>query len=177
MLTRLATNTQRNRFVADVIHEYTTHSRRIIVLSERREQLLELERLLCASGGVCVTTKKRGLVDAADAPKFTLGRVVGGTAADLRDRGFEATVLLSTYPYAAEGIDIPRLDTLVMASPGINVEQTVGRILRAHSQKQTPLVVDVKDPFSLFEGMAWKRYRYYCTQKYTVTHEQYNAKK
>ena len=100
---------------------------------------------------------------------------MGGTPPELRAAGFAATVLLSTYPYASEGIDIPRLDTLVMASPGINIEQTVGRILRAHPEKQTPLVVDVKDPFSLFDGMGWKRHNYYASQNYGVTREKHTV--
>jgi superfamily II DNA or RNA helicase len=97
--------------------------------------------------------------------------VVGGTKAKDRDTGFDARILLSTYHYASEGIDIPRLDTLVMATPRGNIEQTVGRILRPHPFKQQPLVVDVKDPFSLFTGMAWKRHAYYKSQKYYVTRE------
>ena len=203
MLTRLATNPERTSFIASLIMEYVNKGRRrLIVLSERRDQLSELERLLGEEEGcVCVTTprpkpkkqkksgKKRKKGEAPPSPppqeeevhkletRFTIGRVVGGTPPNLRDAGFEATVLLSTYPYAAEGIDIPRLDTLVMASPGINVEQTVGRILRAHPDKQTPLVVDVKDPFSLFDGMAWKRYKYYASQNYGVTREKYGVTK
>jgi superfamily II DNA or RNA helicase len=53
-----------------------------------------------------------------------------------------------------------------MATPRGNVEQTVGRILRPFPGKPTPLVLDVKDPFSLFNGMGWKRHRYYKSQGY-----------
>lgn len=178
MLTRLATNAERTRFLVQLIMQYVNEdSRRLIVLSERREQLLELERLLGAENGcVCVTDKKHAR-DTNTPARFTVGRVVGGTPASLRDRGFGATVLLSTYPYAAEGIDIPRLDTLIMASPGINIEQTIGRILREHPAKNTPLVVDVKDPFSLFNGMGWKRQHYYSSQNYVITHERYCTEK
>jgi len=188
MLTRLAINAARTRTVVQLIMEYVdVGGRRLIVLSERRDQLGELERLLLLEDGcVCVTTpvarKRRRKNDPPPSPppsrpeaRFTVGRVVGGTRPELRDAGFAATVLLSTYPYAAEGIDIPCLDTLVMASPGINIEQTVGRILRKHPAKQTPLIVDVKDPFSLFDGMGWKRYNYYTSQNYVVKREKYTV--
>ena len=191
MLTRLALNDVRTRMVMKLIMEYVDMGgRRLIVLSERRDQLLDLERLLLSQEGcVCVTAPrphKRRRKKNNDTPlsppptlpentRFTVGRVMGGTPAHLRDVGFDATVLLSTYPYAAEGIDIPRLDTLVMASPGINVEQTVGRILRKHPEKQTPVVVDIKDPFSLFEGMGWKRYKYYTSQNYSVKREKHEV--
>ncbi len=222
MLTRLASDEARTRCVVDLIMEYVDAGRRqrgdltplpfdlplplvnrvmsfvnvgrrLIVLSQRRDQLLEIERLLMQRDGcVCVTlppvkrraAKRRRKPELSPAlpahpiPRpsayFTVGRVMGGSSAELRDAGFaHSTVLLSTYPYAAEGIDIPRLDTLIMASPGVNVEQTVGRILRKHPAKHTPLVVDVKDPFSLFDGMAWKRFNYYKSQNYTVETEKY----
>jgi len=35
--------------------------------------------------------------------------------------------------------------------------------------------VDVKDPFSLFDGMGWKRYNYYTSQNYVVKREKYTV--
>lgn len=153
MLTRLATDFVRCQLVADLVMEQAHCQGNILVLSDRLDQLAMLQEML------------------ADivADGHTVARVVGGTKAQDRVTGFDATVILSTYHYASEGIDIPRLDTLVMATPRGNVEQTVGRILRPFPNKKTPLVIDVKDPFSLFEGMAWKRFRYYKSQAYRVT--------
>jgi len=191
MLTRLATDATRTAYVVSLIMQYVVakekegcRRRHMIVLSQRRDQLVEIQRLLEQEDGcVCVTTKKKKRArseetveeEAAVMPRFTVGCVMGGTPPALRDAGFGATVLLSTYSYAAEGIDIPRLDTLVMASPGINIEQTVGRILRPHPQKQTPLIVDVRDVFSLFIGMGWKRYNFYASQNYTVRTEKHEV--
>jgi superfamily II DNA or RNA helicase len=183
MLTSLSMTPDRNDRIIGLIRSHVGSGRCLIVLSERRDQLLELERLLLEEeGAVSLTTmpprKRRRKNDPPPPPldpppqgtKMAVARVMGGTTNELRDHGFEHfTVLLSTYPYASEGIDIPRLDTLVMASPGINVEQTVGRILRKHPSKQVPLVVDIRDPFSLFGGMGWKRYNYYSSQNYSFT--------
>jgi superfamily II DNA or RNA helicase len=182
MLTILSENANRNAKIVACIVEHAQKGRSLIVLSERREQLMELERrLLNEEGAVSVTTapprKRRRKTDPPASPlrdpepgtKLVIARVMGGTRSELRDHGFaHATVLLSTYPYAAEGIDIPRLDTLVMASPGVNVEQTIGRILRRHPHKQSPLVIDVKDAFSVFESRSWKRFRYYRSLNYTI---------
>lgn len=183
MLTALCMNPERNNRIVTLIKQCVVEGRCLIVLSERRDQLLELERLLLdEDGAVSVTTvpprKRRRKTDPPAPPleapppgtKLVVARVMGGVPNDIRDHGFEHfTVLLSTYPYASEGIDIPRLDTLVMASPGINVEQTVGRILRKHSTKQEPMVADVRDPFSLFGGMGWKRFNYYSSQHYSTS--------
>jgi superfamily II DNA or RNA helicase len=147
MLTNIASDEVRTAWIAGLIREQVERERNIIVLSDRLEQLASLQLLL---EGVSVA------------------RVVGGTKAKDRDAGFSAQVILSTYHYASEGIDIPRLDTLVMATPRGAVEQTVGRILRPFPNKKEPLVLDVKDPFSLFEGMAWKRFKYYKDQEYKV---------
>jgi superfamily II DNA or RNA helicase len=188
MLTTLSVNTPRNRRIVRCIVEHVTNGRSLIVLSERRDQLVELEQLLLEEeGAVSVTNapprKRRRKTDPVPPlcpppsdSKIVVARVMGGTRADLREHGFaHSTVLLSTYPYAAEGIDIPRLDTLIMASPGINVEQTVGRILRRHPNKKCPLVVDIKDPFSLFDCMGWKRFRYYRSQNYNVINTTWDA--
>ena len=176
MLTVLSANTTRNAKIVECIVEHATNGRSLIVLSERRDQLLQLEELLMEhDGAVCVTPPRKRrktephVVPPADT-KLVIARVMGGTRGEVRDHAFaHSTVLLSTYPYAAEGIDIPRLDTLIMASPGVNIEQTIGRILRKHPDKKDPLVIDIKDPFSVFECRGWKRFRYYRSLDYNVT--------
>lgn len=149
MLTNIATDLTRTQWLCDLILEQARAQRNILVLSDRLDQLSMLEQLLVQH-----------------APHTTVGRVVGGAAAKSREKGFAASIILSTYTYASEGIDIPRLDTLVMATPRGNVEQTIGRILRPFPAKPVPLVLDIKDPFSLFTAMAWKRHRYYKSQGY-----------
>jgi superfamily II DNA or RNA helicase len=149
MLSNIATDLTRTQWVCDLIQEQAAAQRNTLVLSDRLDQLSMLEQLL-----------------RQQAPGVSVGRVVGGTRAKNREQGFAASVILSTYTYASEGIDIPRLDTLVMATPRGNVEQTIGRILRPFPAKPVPLVLDIKDPFSLFTAMAWKRHRYYKSQGY-----------
>lgn len=151
MLSMIASDVVRNRWLTSLMITCAHEGRKIIVLSDRLDQLLFFERRLRETDD-----------------SITVGRVVGGMKAAQRDEGFEATIILSTYQFASEGIDIPRLDTLIMASPRGNIEQSLGRILREHTDKKTPLVIDVKDPFSLFEPMSWKRFAYYKKQKYCV---------
>lgn len=151
MLTNLATDVVRTDFIVEQIAAQAAQGRNIIVLSDRLDQLQSIETQLHELH-----------------PDYTVGRVVGGMKAAQRDAGFQARILLSTYTYASEGIDIPRLDTLVMATPRGNIEQTVGRILRPHPTKQEPLVIDIRDNFSMFSGMSWKRFSYYKGVGYTV---------
>jgi superfamily II DNA or RNA helicase len=152
MVSNLALDVVRTRYVRDLVLEQARQNRNVMVLSDRLDQLVALEDMLVR-----------------DAPTLVVARVVGGTKAAARDDGFQnATVILSTYHYASEGLDIPRLDTLVMATPRSSIEQSVGRILRPFANKPRPRVIDVKDPFSLFEAMSWKRHRYYKSQNYAI---------
>lgn len=152
MITNLSADGARTVEIKELIGEQIVTGRNIMVLSDRLSHLVALHKMLVE-----------------DYPDVLIMQVVGGTKAAERDRGFElARVILSTYHYASEGIDIPRLDTLVLATPRGTIEQSVGRILRPFANKQSPLVIDVKDPFSMFEGMSWKRHRYYTSQKYTI---------
>jgi superfamily II DNA or RNA helicase len=57
-------------------------------------------------------------------------------------------VLLATYQLAKEGLDIPILDTLHLATPNKNksiVKQSAGRIERNIEDKETPIVYDYVD--------------------------------
>jgi superfamily II DNA or RNA helicase len=127
------------------------------------------QRELWKSHATAIQTKKRKRQWEIDVlASFTVGVVVGGVKPAVRDLAFKASVILTTYAYAAEGVDIPELDTVVLATPRSQIEQTVGRILRPCASKQSPLVIDIKDAFSLYEGMAWKRHRFYTKQKYNV---------
>ena len=42
----------------------------------------------------------------------------------------EKDIILGTYSMASEGMDIPKLNTIFLASPKSDVVQSVGRILR-----------------------------------------------
>ena len=71
---------------------------------------------------------------------------VGGLSKKIRAQAeSECSVLFGTFALAQEGLDIPRLDTLILASPASDITQAVGRILRPCEGKQTPLVVDLQD--------------------------------
>lgn len=157
MLTNLGADALRTSLITSIILDQWRAQRNIIVLSDRLDQLSFLEAELTFSG--C----------------DSVARVVGGTKAKDREKGFAAAVIMSTYTYAAEGLDIPRLDTLVMATPRGNIEQAVGRILRPFPNKKEPTIYDIKDPFSLFEGMGWKRHRFYKSQGYWVSLEDDSA--
>jgi superfamily II DNA or RNA helicase len=63
-------------------------------------------------------------------------------------RGGKYQFLFATYALAKLGLDIPRLNKLVLATPHrdkTSVQQAVGRIMRPFDGKQQPIVYDIYD--------------------------------
>jgi predicted helicase len=74
---------------------------------------------------------------------------------------------------AAEGMDIPKLNTIILSSPKSDVVQAVGRIMRekATVRKFHPLILDIRDThpnFATFKRQCQKRITFYRQQKYTI---------
>ncbi|MBQ9275955.1 MAG: DEAD/DEAH box helicase [Succinivibrio sp.] len=88
----------------------------------------------------------------------------------LATRDNPSFVLVSTSQYGGEGMDIPRLDTLLLAMPATNkLTQLTGRITRMHPDKRDLLVVDYVDGnVPIAAHMFSKRKRIYQQNGYTL---------
>ena len=72
--------------------------------------------------------------------------------------------LFATYTLAREGLDIPRLERLFMASPVKDyavVTQSIGRIARTFEGKSNPICYDFVDQMGYTEKMFKQRLRHY----------------
>ena len=127
--------------------------RKILLLSDRRKHLEEIKSSL----------------DDCDL-QISNGFYYGGMKPNDLKISEEKQVLLATYAFCAEGLDVPKLDTLVLASPKSDIIQSLGRILREKEKDRlhVPLVVDFVDSFSIFPSQAAKRMKYYKSQKYDI---------
>ena len=77
---------------------------------------------------------------------MTASLYIGGMKQEKLDKSSEADVIIGTYAMAQEGLDIPALDTLILATPKTSITQSVGRILRDSGEgKKDPVVVDIVD--------------------------------
>lgn len=85
-----------------------------------------------------------------------------------RPQALEAQVIFATTPKGDEALDCPALDTLFRIDPVSESKQPVGRILRDCPGKQGPVVEHWWDPFSIFDGMYWKCYKYYKSHYWPV---------
>lgn len=150
MLNALVKDPVRNECIALQILKYARAGRNIIVLSDRIVQLNAITEILVARG----------------AREDDIAYYIGGTPASERQRATERRIIMSTYSMAKEGLDIPRLDTLILATPKGDVVQASGRIQRKHPEKRIPLIVDIVDTFSVFEALRWKRWNFYRKEQF-----------
>jgi len=101
------------------------------------------------------------------------GLYVGGMKPFALHESQEKDVILGTYSMAAEGMDIPKLNTIILASPKSDVVQSVGRIMRekANVRKFHPLIIDINDThpnFQTFKRQCQKRITFYKQQEYKI---------
>ena len=78
--------------------------------------------------------------------------------------------LLATFSMASEGMDVPKLNTVILASPKSDVEQSVGRVFRqkACDREFHPLIIDIQDIFSMFQKQCEKRITFYHKSNFTI---------
>lgn len=147
MLKRLARDPGRNHLILEQIQQwYQDPGRRIIVFSSLTEHLSTLGEI-CEEAGI---------------PHKDIGYLVGESSVLKRSKNItEKRVVLATIQSSAEGVDLPGLNTLIMALPVGNMIQISGRILRQVSSETVPMIVHICDQYSLFEKIAWKQYQLY----------------
>jgi superfamily II DNA or RNA helicase len=81
----------------------------------------------------------------------------------------ECRIIVATYQMASEGYDNPDLDTLILASPKCNVEQSIGRILRKKNINEA-VVIDLNDCISIFNNWNKKRQSFYKSRNFKIKH-------
>jgi superfamily II DNA or RNA helicase len=134
--------------------------RRILILSERRNLLKDIETLIIEKN---ILNKDYGYY-------------VGGMKQDDLNISAEKQIILATYQLASEGFNVPSLNTVIFASPISDIQQSIGRILRERPEdrKYIPLCIDILDDFSVFKRKGYTRTRFYNTNKYNISYYQDN---
>lgn len=142
---------KRTEVLAGRIKALVAGGRSVLVLSDRIQLLEDIDSRI---RGEILTGRTK-----ADDRAEIIERVKNG----------RSKLLLSTYSLAKEGLDIPRLDTLVMATPVKDYAVTVqsaGRIARMAENKLPPLVLDAVDRDKKSEELYRKRCTHYRKEGY-----------
>tara|TARA_A100001015_G_scaffold318356_1_gene438024 strand:- start:562 stop:2031 length:1470 start_codon:yes stop_codon:yes gene_type:complete len=149
-ISRITKIVKRNKFIVDTIKDVLNEDgRKLLVLSDRIEHLNKIKEKL-------------------DKAEINSDFYVGGMKQSKLDIAAEATVILASYGMAAEALDIPSLNTLVMVTPRRNIEQSVGRILRTKNHEVQPLIIDIVDQLKSFNSQGMARRKFYKRLKYNI---------
>lgn len=125
-----------------------------IILSDRIEQLRYLQKNISNSVLITGSTPKKER-------ELGLDRVRNG----------EIKYLFSSYQLAKEGLDIPILSNLFIASPiktYTTVKQSVGRIQRPYGNKEKAIVYDYVDEVGMFYRYLKERRRIYLDSNWEI---------
>ena len=148
-ITRLSKISKRNKFIIELLEETLEEDgRKILVLSDRIEHLNKLK-------------------EALDKKDIDSNYYIGGMKQAKLNESAKSTVILASYGMASEALDIPTLNTLFMVTPRRNIEQSVGRILRAKTEIE-PLIVDLVDQLPSFNNQGLHRRKFYKKLKYNM---------
>ena len=147
LINYLAEHGWRNEIIENDIEQLTVQGHSIILLSDRVSHLQTLYSML-PEWMRDETVILHGKVKKQDR-EIALEQM----------RNKEKHILLATYQLAKEGLDVPCLDRLLLATPVKDyaiVVQSVGRIARVCEGKGTPVVYDYVDDIGFLQGM-WKK--------------------
>jgi superfamily II DNA or RNA helicase len=165
MINNVCSFMPRTQFIISLLMDILSKEpdRRVLILSERRNQLKDIEKFI---------VEYKIAAGTGDASATGYGYYVGGMKqADLAISA-EKQIILATYQLAAEGFNVPSLNTIIFASPISDIQQSIGRILREPPEKRkyTPLCIDILDDFSIFKRKGAARLKFYNNNKYRVSY-------
>lgn len=159
MISELINMPKRNALIIEIIKHHVLENRKILVLSDRREHLKNINTLLDKDPFVF----------------FTYGLFVGQMKLADLEKSKASSVILATYAAFSEGVSEKDLDTLLLITPkkyighlknttkneSGKLEQIVGRIFRKDHIITHPLIIDLQDSFSIYKTQSNSRKIFY----------------
>lgn len=139
----LVEDTFRNEIIADLANKSTGS---VLILSDRVGHLEALNALI--DNSVIVSGKQTGKKGRAERAQ---------SLDDVREGKIK--VLLATYSLAKEGLDIPCLENLILATPHKDyavITQSIGRVARVNEGKEKAVCYDLVDDIR-YCNSSWKK--------------------
>lgn len=159
----LAKSNKRNGLIVGTLIKAVETGRKIIVFSDLREHLLDLQE---GFRQLAPKVHNDVFVGSWFTPEWLRSNRKGKVKFRRRTKqelklAEKAQVIWATYAMAREGLDIDTLDTCFLVTPKSDVEQTVGRILRCKKEKD-PIIVDfIDDSCAKLKRQASSRMKVY----------------
>jgi len=155
LLNQVADFEARNQLILQNILEYAKDPQRfILILSDRISQLDWITKAL-------------------EGTSIIHGYYIGGMKQKVLDENADkCQILLATYQMASEAFSVKKLNTVILATPRKNVQQSTGRIFRQRieERKVAPHIIDVIDSHECHVRRWYIRQRFYKECEYTIQH-------
>lgn len=151
MINTLTKMESRNIYILSILQNLIKEKeRKILVLSDRREHLINLFNNFKKENDDC-------------------GLFLGAMKIEELEKTKTTKVIFATYKAFGEGVSEKDLNTLVLVTPkkcndSGNLDQIVGRIFRKEHVETNPLIIDLIDNFSIFRQQANGRISFYNTK-------------
>jgi len=169
MINNICELQSRNKIMVDIIYNmWKIEDRKILVLSGRTSKIAHLKTLKdMLKDKIDEEVKAGRLLNNECCSYFYTGKT---SQLERSEAEKHADILFATYEMAHEGLDIPRLNTIILTTPKTDVEQAIGRIMRKDSSETSviPLIIDIVDELSTFPKQYEKREQLYKKFKYDI---------
>lgn len=142
----MAASDGRNMEIVNCVLQSYKSGRVTLIMSELREDHLHRLFQMLTNEGI---------------PGQDIGYYVGGMSKTELSHTKQRRVVLGTYKMCSTGTDVPKWDTLVMATPRADVKQAIGRVLRSVEGKKQPIIFDLVDYNAIFQGFHLSRLKQY----------------
>jgi superfamily II DNA or RNA helicase len=166
MINNLVEIEERNTHILNIIAQLRKFpERKILVLSGRRDHLKLLKDTVDKQIKCDVDNN---LIEENECKTyFYFG---GMKEKDRKIAEQHSDILFATYDMAHEGLDIDRLNTVILATPKKNIIQSVGRIMRKilETGDLRPIIIDFSDELSVFKNHRKRRVKDYKDSQYNI---------
>jgi superfamily II DNA or RNA helicase len=154
IISKIALHKGRNKWMSKQLFNAWEAGRKMLVISDRKDQLKALTTLLMGMG----------------VPRKAIGMFVGGMKnEEERNKQASCPLVFATYTKASTGLDIVDLDGLMYGTPRAKIKQVVGRTMRELFGKKEPVIVDPWDHLiPELEGVIYSRKKQYRDMGCTI---------
>lgn len=181
--TKLYTFSSKDVKFKDIINKYTKQAQlptminNLIEIEDRNKLIIKLlddikkvekdRQVLILSGRVDHLNKLNELLK----DRYQIGYYIGGMKEKQLKLSESKEIILATYQMVSEGFDVSSLDTIILATPIGNAEQSIGRITRKNNDDyiNTPTIIDIHDKLNGYKGMNNKRMQLYKRNNHEIT--------
>lgn len=166
MITNFCNIDRRNQIILRIINALRQNpKRKILVLSGRIAHLEFLKKQ--TEEKIQQDIKEGKLLENECKTFYYIGKM---KQVERKQAELYGDILFASYEMAHEGLDIDRLNTVILATPKKSVVQAIGRIMRKTltANDLKPLIVDITDDISVFTNQGKVRYRLYRKNNYNI---------